>query len=145
VFDYVTGSLSLCLCVVHWPQCRPSHHVTHIRFVKIIGRALDSKGWPKIAIRQIANGRNADLRDLYLYDLEVFHSYYFVYIDEFGCDKYNGFRRTGWSPLRVTPTQVAQFQHEKQYQIIASIYTRWGYVCPCLSRSHGWCRVRGLD
>lgn len=43
----------------------------------------------------------------YIYNLSVsFHSYQLVYVDESGCDKRVGFRRTGWSPLRVTPVQI---------------------------------------
>ena len=29
--------------------------------------------------------------------------YHYVFVDESGCDKRIGFRRTGWSPLGVTP------------------------------------------
>jgi len=83
-----------------------------------IGRALASIGWIKKAARRVAKGRNADLRDFYLYNLSAFHSYHLVYVDESGCDKRIGFRRTGWSPLGVTSTQVAQFQREHRYQIL---------------------------
>jgi len=61
-----------------------------------IGRALAFKGWTKKTIRRVAQQRNADLRDLYLYNLSnSFCSYHLVYVDESGCDKRVGFRRTG--------------------------------------------------
>jgi hypothetical protein len=68
-----------------------------------IGRALASVGWSKKAARRIARGQNIELRDFYLHTISSFRSYYLVYVDESGCDKRAGFRRTGWSPLGVTP------------------------------------------
>ena len=35
--------------------------------------------------------------------LSDFRSYHLVYVDESGCDKRIGFRRTGWSPIGVAP------------------------------------------
>jgi transposase len=93
-----------------------------------IGRALASKGWTKKTIRRVAQQRNADLRDLYLYNLSnSFRSYHLVYVDKSGCDKRVGFRRTGWSPVGVTPIQIAQFQREKRYQILPA-YTQDGIL-----------------
>lgn len=92
-----------------------------------IGRALASVGWSKKAARRIARGRNADLRDFYLYELSGFRSYQLVFVDESGCDKRIGFRRTGWSPVGVTPVQVAQFQREQRYQILPA-YAQDGIV-----------------
>jgi hypothetical protein len=37
-----------------------------------------------------------------------------VYVDESGCDKRIGFRRTGWSPLSVAPVQVSQFHRDER-------------------------------
>ena len=74
-----------------------------------IGRALASIGWTKKTIHRIAKGRNADLRDLYLYNTSYICSWQYVFVDESGCDKRIRFRRTGWAPLGVTPTKVAQF------------------------------------
>lgn len=45
-------------------------------------------------------------------------SYHLVYVDESGCDKGVRFRRTGWSPLGVTPLQVTQFRRGQRYQIL---------------------------
>lgn len=83
-----------------------------------VSRALASIGWTKKATRQIAIERNAELRDYYLYNLSDFKSYHLVYVDESGCDKRIGFRRTGWSPLGVAPVQVAQFHRDRRYQIL---------------------------
>jgi hypothetical protein len=74
-----------------------------------VSRALVLIGWTKKATWQIAKERNADLWDYYLHNLSVFQSHHLVYVDESGCDKRIGFRRTGWSPLGVAPVQIAQF------------------------------------
>lgn len=68
--------------------------------------------------RRIAQERNADLRDYYLLQLSDFRSYHLVFIDESGCDKRAGFRRTGWSPRGVAPVQVSHFQRSQRYQIL---------------------------
>jgi hypothetical protein len=67
-----------------------------------ISRTLKSASWSKKACRRVASGSNADLRDYYLHNLSSFCSYHLVYVDESGCDKRVGFRRTGWSPLGTT-------------------------------------------
>ena len=82
-----------------------------------ISRALKSKRWSKAA-RRVAREQNPDLRDFYLQNLSAFRSYHLVYIDESGCDKWIGFRRTGWSPLGVAPVQIAKFHRGRRYQIL---------------------------
>ncbi|KAJ5917546.1 hypothetical protein N7466_011100 [Penicillium verhagenii] len=89
-------------------------------------RALASVGWSKVA-RQRAKERNADLRDFYLHNLSDFQSYHLVYVDESGCDKRIGFRRTGWSPLGTAPLQVANFYRDQRYQILPA-YCQDGIV-----------------
>jgi hypothetical protein len=76
-----------------------------------IGRALKSRGWTKKIIRRIAKGRNADLRDLYMYNSwdSGFRSYHYVFVVESGCDKRGEFRRIGMVPLGVTPVQIAAY------------------------------------
>jgi len=86
--------------------------------VSSIRRALDSIGWTKKQIRRVAKGQNANLRDTYLYNILDFSPEHFVFLDESGRDRRVGLRRIGWSPLGVTPTQVAPFQHEQRYQIL---------------------------
>ena len=92
-----------------------------------ISRALASAGWSKKTARRVALERNPDLRDFYLYNLSAFRSYHLVYIDESGCDRLAGFRRTGWSPSGVTPVQVARFHRDQRHQIL-SAYAQDGVV-----------------
>ncbi|KAI2791665.1 hypothetical protein POX_c04532 [Penicillium oxalicum] len=92
-----------------------------------IRRALTSKGWSKKTARQRAKEQSADLRELYLHNLSDFQSYHLVYVDESGCDKRIGFRRTGWSPLGVAPVQVSQFHRDERYQILPA-YAQDGIV-----------------
>jgi transposase len=90
-------------------------------------RALASVGWSKKVARQRAMEQNADLRDFYLHNLSDFRSYHLVYVDESGCDKRIGFRRTGWSPAGTTPLQVSKFHRDQRYQILPA-YTQDGVV-----------------
>jgi hypothetical protein len=83
-----------------------------------ISRALASVRWSKKAARRIARERNAELRDYYLHTISSFQSYHLVYVDESGCDKRAGYRRTGWSPLGVTPVQISRFHRGQRYQIL---------------------------
>jgi transposase len=73
-----------------------------------ISRALASAGWSRKAARRVAKERNVDLRDFYLHNLSEFRSYHLVYINESRCDNRIGSRRTRWSPLGVTPVQIAR-------------------------------------
>lgn len=92
-----------------------------------IKRALASVGWSKKVARQRAKEQSPDLRDFYLHNLSDFQSYHFVYVDESGCDKRIGFRRTGWSPLGVAPLQVSNFHRDQRYQILPA-YSQNGIV-----------------
>jgi hypothetical protein len=92
-----------------------------------VSRALKSSGWSKKMCRRVAKGRNADPRDYYMYKLSSFCSYQLVYVDESGCNKRIGFRRTGWSPLGTTPVQIARYQRERRYQIFPA-YTQDGIL-----------------
>ena len=92
-----------------------------------ISRTLRAVGWSKKVARQIAREQNADLRDFYLYNLTQFQSYHLVFIDESGCDKRIGFRRTGWSPYGAAPVQVAKFHRDRRYQILPA-YTQDGIL-----------------
>lgn len=83
-----------------------------------IKRTLSSAGWTKKKAQQKAKEQNPDLRDFYFHRVSEFHSYQLVYVDESGCDKRIGFRRTGWSPLGVAPVQVAKFHRGQRYQIL---------------------------
>ncbi|KFY17796.1 hypothetical protein V492_00383 [Pseudogymnoascus sp. VKM F-4246] len=92
-----------------------------------ISRALRSIDWSKKTARRVAKERNPDLRDLYLHNLSAFRSYHLVYVDESGCDKLIGFRKTGWSPSGVTPVQIAKFHRGRRYQILPA-YSQDGII-----------------
>ena len=92
-----------------------------------ISRALHSMRWSKKQSRRIAHGRDANLRDFYLHTLASFESRQLVFVDESGCDKRIGFRRTGWSPLGTTPIQIARFHRGQRYQILPA-YTQEGVL-----------------
>jgi hypothetical protein len=92
-----------------------------------ISRALTSMKWTKKATQRIANERDTDLRDFYLYKLSAFRSHQLVYVDESGCDKRIGFKRTGWSPLVVAPAKVTRFHSDRRFQILPA-YTQDGVL-----------------
>jgi transposase len=77
------------MAVLLWDEFQTTITTSSIR------RALVAIGWSKKVARQRAKEQNADLRDYYLHNLSDFQSYYLVYVDESGCDKRIGFRRTG--------------------------------------------------
>lgn len=77
------------MAIFLWDEFRTMITASSIR------RALVATGWSKKAARQRAKEQNADLRDYYLHNLSEFQSYHLIYVDESGCDKRVGFRRTG--------------------------------------------------
>lgn len=109
------------MAIFPWDEFRMLASTSSIR------RALVSKGWSKKTARQRAKEQNAELREIYLCNLSEFESYHLVYVDESGCDKRIGFRRTGWSPLGVAPRQVSQFHRDERYQILPA-YTQDGIL-----------------
>jgi len=92
-----------------------------------ISRALDRAGWSKKVARRIAKEQCADLRDMYLHDLSPFDDDQVIYVDETSCNNTVGYRRTGWSPLGVTPVQIARFQRGQRYHILPA-YTSDGIL-----------------
>jgi arginine repressor len=68
-----------------------------------VSRALASIKWSKKTTRQVAQEQNADSQSYYFHKVSQFRSYQLVFIDESGCDKRIGARRTGWSPIGTTP------------------------------------------
>ncbi len=92
-----------------------------------VSRALKSINWSKKKMRQIARERNPDLRDFYLHTISPFPSWQLVYVDESGCDKRIGCRKSGWSPRGVAPVQVTEFHREYRYQILPA-YTQEGIL-----------------
>lgn len=63
----------------------------------------------------------------YMHNLSDFQSYHSVYVDESGCDKRVGFRRTSWSLLGTEPLQVTNFHRDQRYQILPA-YCQDGVV-----------------
>ena len=83
-----------------------------------ISRALRSKGRSKKTARVKAREGNLELRDEYSHYMSDFQSYHLIYVDESGCDKRIGFRRTGRSPLGMAPIQVSRLHRDQRYQIL---------------------------
>lgn len=92
-----------------------------------IRRAISREGWSSKTARQKAREQNKDLRDEYFHDISDLSSYHLVYVDESGCDKRVGVRKTGWSPLGTTPIQMSGFYRDQRYQILPA-YTQDGIL-----------------
>lgn len=92
-----------------------------------IHHTLKREGWSKKVAKQKARERNADLRDAYFHYISDFSSHHLVYVDESGCDKRIGFRKTGWSPRGTTPSQVTKFHRDQRSQILPA-YAQDGIV-----------------
>ncbi|KAL0929595.1 uncharacterized protein CTRU02_215494 [Colletotrichum truncatum] len=90
-----------------------------------MSRTLKSIGWSRKVNGRVAQQRDLDLRDFYMYRVSEYKSYQLVFIDESGCDKRTGHRRYGWAPVGVTPVQVARFSREQRFQVLAA-YTQNG-------------------
>jgi transposase len=86
--------------------------------VSTISRELKRAGWSKKKNRQQARQRDPALQDLYLYTVSPMSAGQVFFVDESGCDPRHGFKRRGWSPLGVTPLQVARFQRGQRYHIL---------------------------
>jgi transposase len=126
------------MAVFLWDEFRTLVTTSSIR------RALVAKGWSKKSTRQQARERNADLREWYLHNLSDFQSYQLVYVDESGCDKRVGFRRTGRSLLGVSPMQVSQFHRYQRYQILPA-YAQDGIVFSRVFRGSTDCLKLVMD
>lgn len=92
-----------------------------------IKRTLARAGWTRKKAQQKAREQNPELRDFYQHKLSKFRSYHLVFVDESGCDKRVGYRRSGWSPSGVTPVQVSKFHRGQRYQILPA-YTQDGVL-----------------
>jgi len=91
-------------------------------------RALASVGWSKKSLDKEQRSK------MLIYEISICiiyqnpNSYHLIYVDESRCDNRVGFRRTGWSPLGLTPLQVSKFHRDQRYQILpAYILTEWHY------------------
>ena len=83
-----------------------------------IKRALSREGWTKKKAQQKAKEQDPHLQDFHQHKLSEFHSCQLIFVDESGCDKQIGCRRTGWSPLGMTPVQLSKFHRGERYQIL---------------------------
>lgn len=90
-------------------------------------RALAGAGWTRKKAQQKATEQSPELRDFYQHKLSQFRSYQLVFVDESGCDKRVGYRRSGWAPLGVTPVQISKFHRGQRYQILPA-YTQDGVL-----------------
>jgi hypothetical protein len=90
-------------------------------------RILKKNKWSKKIMQQKAKEQNPDLQDKYQHDISEYHSYQLVYVDKSGCDRQTGIRKTGWSPLGITPTERSKFHHGQYYQILPA-YSQDGIV-----------------
>ena len=96
-----------------------------------ISRALKYEGWPKKKAKQKAWERNTNLCNDYFHLISNYHSYQLVFVDESGCDKRIGARRTGWSPFGISPVQVTKFHRDKRYHILPA-YIEDGILFSCI-------------
>ncbi|KAF4460559.1 transposase [Fusarium albosuccineum] len=90
-----------------------------------ITRLLKSAGWTRKGTHRVAQQRNTELRNLYLYKISKHKSYQMIFIDESGADRRTGHRDKRWAPSGVTPIQVGRLNREQRYQILAA-YTQDG-------------------
>ncbi|KLP02004.1 uncharacterized protein FFB20_15262 [Fusarium fujikuroi] len=92
-----------------------------------ITRTLQTLQWTRKNTRRVARQRNPQLRHYYHYRLKLggYRSYHLVFLDESGLDRSIGVRRKGWAPKGVTPMQIARFQREERFQVLAA-YTQRG-------------------
>ena len=92
-----------------------------------VQRSLARMGWTKKQMQRKAQEQNPRLRAFYQHKLSNFHSYQLVFVDESGCDKRVGHRRTGWAPLGVTPVQVSKFHRGQRYHMLPA-YAQDGII-----------------
>ncbi|KAJ5354427.1 hypothetical protein N7541_005471 [Penicillium brevicompactum] len=83
-----------------------------------VKRALTRAGWTKRKLNRKRRNRTLN------YEISTSTNFF---VDESGCDKRVGYRRTGWSPLGVTPVQLSKFHRGQRYQILPA-YTQNGVI-----------------
>lgn len=92
-----------------------------------VGHVLRDMGWSKKQARRVAQEQDASLRDFFLHRISEFSSHQLVFVDESGCDKRIGYRRTGWAPRGMTPVQIARFHRGGRYHVLPA-YAQDGVV-----------------
>ena len=97
--------------------------VTHFS----VSRALKGAGWSRKSTQNVANERNARLRDEYMHEISNMRSDQMVFIDETGVDRNIGTRSKGWAPRGRRPRQVKRFHRGRRVQILPA-YAQDGVV-----------------
>ena len=92
-----------------------------------IRRALKDVSWSKKATQNIAQERNQDLRDEYMYEVSSFRPCQLVFLDETGVDRSIGIHSKGWAPRGKRPCQVKRFHRGQRFQILPA-YTQDGVI-----------------
>jgi hypothetical protein len=84
-------------------------------------------GWSKKATQNIAQERNQDLRDDYIYEVSFLRSDQLVFLDETGVDRSIGIHSKGWARRGKRPRQVKRFHRGHRFQILPA-YTQDGVI-----------------
>ncbi|KAK4069801.1 transcriptional regulator family: Helix-turn-helix [Purpureocillium lilacinum] len=92
-----------------------------------VGRALKAAGWSRKSTHNVAQERNARLRDEYMHEISCMRSDQLVFIDETGVDRSIGTRNKGWAPRGSRPRQVKRFHRGRRVQILPA-YAQDGVV-----------------
>lgn len=92
-----------------------------------VGRALKAAGWSRKSTQNVAQERNARLRDEYMHEISCMRSDQLVFIDETGVDRSIGTRNKGWAPRGSRPRQVKRFHRGRRVQILPA-YAQDGVV-----------------
>jgi transposase len=92
-----------------------------------IRRDLRDVAWSKKVTQNVAQERNADLRDDYSYEVSSFRSDQLVFIDESGVDRSIGLHSKGWAPKGKRPRQVKRLHRGQRLQILPA-YTQDGII-----------------
>ena len=92
-----------------------------------IRRALRDVTWSKKDTQNIAQERNADLRDDYTHEVSSLRSGQLVFLDESGLDRSIGNHTKGWAPRGKRPRQVKRFHRGQRCQILPA-YTQDGII-----------------
>ena len=81
------------------------------------------KDWPRKKMRRIAQQRDEDLRDYYLYRLAKLnvHSFQIIYFDEAATDALGCLRHAGRAPKGKTPIKYNKLKRGGRWQILPAV------------------------
>lgn len=100
-----------------------------------IGRQLREQKWTKKKMKLQARQRDDVLRASWRYDIASLCAEQVVFCDESGTDRRDGARRTGWSPIGVTPTTESLFERGKRFHILPAI-SAFGIIDAIVYKGH---------